>query len=180
VNRRAAALVAASAVGALAFATPGLAGSEYKNKYPDVTQSVACGDDGDVVTYAGPLKMWPPNHKLQLTTVTATEGEDGDPLDEVTLELVPDVLDAAGGDGGPNHDPDFAYAEGDATPGMASGTGSAAEDLFLRAERSGKGEGRVYTITFNATFDNGLPTEDCTGSFTVEVPHDMRGGADWK
>ena len=181
-NRRIAGVLAASAAGAIAFATPGLAGSEYKNKYPSATQTVECGDDGDVVEYHGPSKMWPPNHKLQGVAIEAIEGDDADPTDEVTLAIQPDVVDSAGGDGGPQHDPDFAYEEGDTTPGAASGTGRASEGLQLRAERSGKGEGRTYNIPFEATFDNGLPgvNEPCTGTFTVTVPHDMRGGADWK
>lgn len=178
-NRRLAGVLAASAAGAFAFAAPSLAGSEYKNKYDSPGASVACGDDGDVVNYYGPLKMWPPNHKLQPVAVEAIEGEDGDPTDNVTLTIQPDVVDAAGGDGGPNHDPDFAYEEGDTTPGAASGTGSAEEGLALRAERSGKGTGRTYNIPFEATFDNGTD-EACVGSFTITVPHDMRGGADWK
>ena len=180
-NRRIAGVLAASAAGAIAFATPGLAGSDYKNKYDSPGASVACGDDGDVVNYYGPLKMWPPNHKMQPVAVEAIEGDDADPADNVTLTIQPDVDDAVGGDGGPQHDPDFAYEEGDTTPGAASGPGAAEEGLALRAERSGKGDGRTYTIPFEATFDSGLPTNEvCTGTFTITVPHDMRGGADWK
>ncbi len=42
--------------------------------------------------------------------------------------------------------------------------------IYLRAERSGKSNGRIYTITYRAT--------DCAGnssaaSTTVTVPHDM-------
>ena len=42
--------------------------------------------------------------------------------------------------------------------------------IYLRAERSGKSDGRVYTLTYQAT--------DCAGntstaSATVTVPHDM-------
>jgi len=39
----------------------------------------------------------------------------------------------------------------------------------LRAERSGKGNGRVYTISFTATSQGGA----CNGSVTVCVPHDQ-------
>ena len=43
--------------------------------------------------------------------------------------------------------------------------------IFLRAERSGKSDGRIYTLIYQAT--------DCSGnkaitSATVNVPHDMR------
>ncbi|MPY85111.1 MAG: hypothetical protein GEV00_17720 [Actinophytocola sp.] len=53
----------------------------------------------------------------------------------------------------------------------------------LRSERSGKGEGRTYTINWAAEFDNG--SKSCTSMeagqapFTIVVPHDMRGGRDW-
>jgi hypothetical protein len=38
----------------------------------------------------------------------------------------------------------------------------------LRAERSGTGSGRVYTITYKATDASG---NYATGSVTIEVPH---------
>ena len=186
-NRRVAGLLAATSVGALAFATPGLAGSEFKNKYDSATLTRDCGD-GDTVAYFGPAKLWPPNHKLQDVTVTATDGESANPTDavsnETTLTLA-DITpeDVAGGDGGPNHDPDVFFPNGPA----ATGDPSATVPLQLRSERSGKGEGRTYTIHWAATFDGANPAgNSCTSMdedqspFTVFVPHDMRGGADWK
>lgn len=156
----------------MAFSVPGLAGPEFKNKYESTTLSRDCGD-GDTVTYGGPEKMWPPNHKMQDVSVTAT---DSDGAGETTITATPAVTDTAGGDGGPNHDPDW-------TPGdlVATDDGSATVDFQLRSERSGKGEGRTYTINWEAVFDD----KTCTSSdadqtpFTVFVPHDMRGGRDW-
>ena len=171
------AALAVAAVAGFAFVGPGQADSG--NKYEDTTATRDCGD-GNLVTYAGPLKLWPPNHKLVDASITATEG-DADPLDgDVTLTVAPTLTDAVGGDGGPNHDPDWSFPGGM----VSSGTGSATVDFQLRAERSGKGEGRTYTLDWLATFDNGL--EECSSMdsgqspFTVFVPHDMRGGADWK
>jgi hypothetical protein len=46
-------------------------------------------------------------------------------------------------------------------------------DFLLRAERMGRGEGRVYTITYAATDESGNAAAASTG---VEVPHDHRGG----
>lgn len=157
-----------------AVVVPGWAGPEFKNKYGDSTVVRDCGE-GDKVTYAGPEKMWPPNHKLQNVSVTAVDG-DGD---MVALELADNVTDAAGGDGGPNHDPDVVYPNGPA----AQGTGSATVPVQLRSERSGRGDGRTYTINWVAEFDNG--SKVCTSMdagqapFTIVVPHDMRGGRDW-
>lgn len=84
------------AVASFAVVVPGWAGPEFKNKYAETTVVRDCGE-GDTVTYAGPEKMWPPNHKLQNVSVTATDG-DGD---NVTLEVADNVTDVAGGDGGP-------------------------------------------------------------------------------
>ncbi|HEV7629057.1 MAG TPA: putative Ig domain-containing protein, partial [Streptomyces sp.] len=45
--------------------------------------------------------------------------------------------------------------------------------VFLVAERSAKGDGRVYTITVTCTDPSG---NAATGRTTVLVPHDRRGG----
>ena len=177
-SARTAGLVGLTAtVAALALAAPGLAGG---NKFATVTDSRDCGN-GDTVALNGPLKLWPPNHKMVDEPVTATDASG----DQVTLTLTPSVTDATGGDGGPTHDPDWQLADG--TTGdtfTATGSGSATAALQLRAERSGKGDGRTYTIGWTATFDNGSKSCASTDSgqtpFTITVPHDMRGGASWK
>ncbi len=158
-----------SVLSALAVALPSSAGG---NKYASVTDSRDCGD-GDVVNWVGPIKLWPPNHKFVLETVTAVAGNSGD---QVTLTLQPTVTDVAGGDGGPNHDPDYTPEDPAAT-----GTGSASVALNLRAERSGKGDGRTYTIDWEAQFGDKTCTSKDSGQspFVVTVPHDMRGGRDW-
>lgn len=165
-NRRIVTLLAIGGAGAMAFAVPGMAGNEFKNKYDDTSASQDC--DGDTVTYDGPLKMWPPNHKMQDVSVTATD-DDGEGT--VTITITPSVTDVAGGDGGPNHDPDY-------TPEDPAGTGdgTATADFQLRSERSGKGEGRTYTIDWVATFDDHecSSVDDGHDPFTVTVPHDMR------
>ncbi|MDQ1694779.1 MAG: hypothetical protein QOJ03_132 [Frankiaceae bacterium] len=167
-------------VAALALATgialPTMAGSG--NKYASTESVRDCGS-GDTVTLVGPLKLWPPNHKFVDEPVTA---RDGDGTSNVTISVYPTITDAEGGDGGPQHDPDANASQ--SAPLTDSGAGSATAALQLRAERSGKGEGRTYDINWTATFDNGSKTcASGTGGqtpFTVTVPHDMRGGADWK
>ena len=176
---RFAALAGASLLGATLFAGAGTAGPGFMNKYPSTTVTMDCGG-GDTVTYTGPLKMWPPNHKLQDVSVIATDGGDDNGSDQTNLTATITLTDASGGDGGPNHDPDY-------TPGELADSGdpSAEVPFFLRSERSGKGDGRTYTINWAATFDGGskeCSSEDGGGrtSFVVTVPHDMRGGANWK
>lgn len=170
-------LAVAPALGLALLVLPVHADSSFNNKYSDTMVTRDCGDS-DTVVYDGPLKMWPPNHKLQSTSVTATDGGD-DNGDGTTLSLTDAITDFAGGDGGATHDPDVMYPNGPS----ASGNGSATVDVQLRSERSGRGEGRTYTINWVATFDDGEKT--CTSAdegqspFTVTVPHDMRGGRDW-
>jgi hypothetical protein len=83
-------------VGALGVAVPGFAGG---NKYDAVTDSRDCGS-GDTVALNGPLKLWPPNHKFVPEPVTAA---DSDPTSQVSLTITPTLTDAAGGDGGAQH-----------------------------------------------------------------------------
>ena len=54
---------------------------------------------------------------------------------------------------------------GDTTPDAA--TGSAADQVLLRAERDRQGDGRVYRIAFSASDGQG---GSCTGTATVSVP----------
>jgi hypothetical protein len=168
----------AALVGALAAAAPSSAGG---NKYAAQSVVVDCGD-GDTVALNGPLKLWPPNHKMIDEPVTATDADGSGP---VTMTVRPVVTDAAGGDGGPNHDPDFnpTTEGGDTVVGTDDDNdGVAVAGLQLRAERSGKGDGRTYTVHWTADFgDKSCTSEDGSHDpFVITVPHDMRGGADWK
>lgn len=104
-----------------------------------------------------PQVLWPPNHKLVEVefTVTASDVCDAD----LTWELVSVV----------SNEPDNGLGDGD-TPDDIQGDdpGSADSMIRLRAERSGTGEGRVYTATFAATDCSGNTTE---ASANVYVPH---------
>jgi hypothetical protein len=176
-HRRLGIILALAAIAGFAIVGPTNADNAFKNKYSTTTATRDCGN-GDHVDYAGPLKLWPPNHKLQTVTVSATDGGEDPPSDQTTILVTPAVADVAGGDGGTKHDPDFT------TQPPVPGSPTAHQDVALRSERSGKGEGRTYTLNWTATFDGGLRT--CSSSdqgqspFIVTVPHDMRGGADWK
>ena len=50
--------------------------------------------------------------------------------------------------------------------------GPAGDQVELRAERSGRGDGRVYRISFKV--EDGLGGE-CSGTALLGVPHDQRG-----
>lgn len=160
------AVIGLGVVAAIGVSVPGFAGG---NKYASIEDSREC--DNGVVNWVGPIKLWPPNHKFVNETVTAVADDSGE---TVTLTLIPTVTDATGGDGGANHDPDYTPEEP-----FASGTGSASVDLALRAERSGRGDGRTYTIDWVAeigeeTCASNTSTTDDRTPFVVTVPHDMR------
>jgi hypothetical protein len=70
----------------------------------------------------------------------------------------------ADGQGDGAFEPDFEVIEVDSVNGFIR--------LNLRAERSGKGDGRVYTITVTATDTSG--NETMAETF-VEVPHNRKG-----
>lgn len=154
---------------AIVALTTGSAGAGG-NKYEDVEKVVGC--DGGTITYEGPEKLWPPNHKLIPIEITATAD---DPDDEVTLttEGAHNEIDAEG-----NEAPGSGNTQTDVDPPTASdsGTGSASVAHGVRAERAGTGDGRTYSIEAVATFGD----QQCMTSFGITVPHDQRGGADWK
>jgi hypothetical protein len=114
-------------------------------------------DEGDVSGPTGnisvsPAYIWPPNHEMVNITVTPDITDAN--LDTVAITSIT------------SDEPDNGLGDGDTT-GDTAITG----DLTgaVRAERSGKGDGRTYTVTVTAT--------DCAGNetdftATVEVPHD--------
>jgi hypothetical protein len=58
--------------------------------------------------------------------------------------------------------------DGDTSPDAV--LGPASNQVSLRAERSGTGDGRVYRLAVTATDSLGLT---CEGTVTVAVPHDQ-------
>jgi hypothetical protein len=93
---------------------------------------------------ADPSSLWPPNKHLRAVSLSAATDPDGD---AVTLRVT-----------GVTHD-----------EGGAAGWQAAASDdqVQVRAERDAKGDGRVYTIAFEATDEHGV---SCAGETTVTVP----------
>ena len=96
--------------------------------------------------------LWPPNHKMVAVTVTASASD----LAGVTSLKIINVTSS---------EPDNGLGDGD-TAGDIVITG--AMTVNLRAERSGKGNGRTYTITVEARDAAGNAT---TRTTTVVVPN---------
>jgi len=114
----------------------------------------------DINISLAPALLWPPNHRLMdiEATVTAT-----DACGSTTVELITIT----------SNEPDDGPGDG-ATTGdiQAAVVGSADFDFALRAERSGDGNGRVYTVVYTAT--DGAGNQASTSSIVV-VPHDQGG-----
>ncbi|MFH1147046.1 MAG: choice-of-anchor Q domain-containing protein [Pseudomonadota bacterium] len=100
--------------------------------------------------------LWPPDHKLVPIGITGVSDPDNDP---VTIAITGVTQD----------EPVNGLGDGDTGPDAVI-QGST---VLIRAERSGKGNGRVYCISFTATDSQG---GSCSGSVTVGVPHDKKPG----
>lgn len=116
------------------------------NEPPDTSQA-----------YASPDCLWPPNHQMVTVSILGVTDPDGDPVTIAITSITSDEPTASDkGSGGAKHSPD------------ASGVGT--DTASIRAERSGKSDGRVYVINFTA--DDGKGGES-NGSVTVKVSHDQ-------
>jgi hypothetical protein len=104
-----------------------------------------------------PARLSPPNHKLVpiTATVVATDTCDGSPVVWL-VSITSNEADNGGGDGDTTDD----------IQGESFGTDD--RQFLLRSERSGKGSGRVYTITYSATDASGNTT---VRQAIVTVPH---------
>jgi hypothetical protein len=119
------------------------------NRSPDCSAAVA-----------DPGTLWPPNHKFRTVTVGGVSDPDGD---QVTVTVTGVTQDEALN----------GLGDGDTSPDAA--TGPSSNQVFVRAERSGTGDGRVYHVAFTASDGKG---GTCSGVVTVGVPHDQgpKGG----
>lgn len=101
---------------------------------------------------AKPSVLWPPNHKLIPVKIIGVS----DPEDLSTTITVTAVT---------QDEPVRGLGDGDMSPdAVVQGQG-----VLLRAERSGRNNGRVYVVTFTAADKLG---GSCQGTVTVTVPHD--------
>jgi hypothetical protein len=105
-------------------------------------------------TAEGPGNIWPPNHKFEPVKVKNVKDPEGNGVDIVITGIFQDEATLMLGSGSTAID---AYGVGTST-------------AWVRAERSGLGDGRLYIINFTATDSNGA---SCTGTVFAGVPHDQ-------
>jgi hypothetical protein len=145
-----------------------MASNTYARGTPSATVSVtATDDDGGSTTRSitrtlnrapsctavtsSVAKLWPPNHALHLIVLRGATDADGDALAYAITSVRQDEPTNGTGDG------DTAIDAVNAGPGA----------VRLRAERSGGGNGRVYTIAFTVADGKG---GSCAGTVRVTVP----------
>jgi uncharacterized repeat protein (TIGR01451 family) len=99
--------------------------------------------------------LWPPNHKLENVTVNYNV-TDNCPLPPNSCTLSVTSNEPINGTGDGNTSPDWIILD--------------AHHVQLRAERAGKGNGRIYTITITCIDSSGNSSSQ---SVEVNVPHDQ-------
>lgn len=103
-------------------------------------------------------KLWPPNHKM----VRVAQGVYAiDDNDDPTLTISVSSNESLNAPGDGNTDSDWQVVEHD----------DGSFDIYLRAERAGKGDGRVYTITADAVDGAGNESQALV---TVSVPKSQK------
>ena len=110
-------------------------------------------NDPPVCTLAQPsvVSLWPPNHIMVPVTIMGVT----DPNNQaITFTFTAVTQD----------EPVKGLGDGDTSPDAAV----SGNQILLRAERSGTGNGRVYAVHFTATDDQGA---SCSGTVKVSVPH---------
>jgi hypothetical protein len=115
---------------------------------------------------ATPSVLKPPNHKMVLITPTITVSDNCDPNPVVVLTSI--TMNE--GEETNTYDPNYDSTVGD---GHTLNDIHIDEngDIYLRAERSGTGTGRIYTIIYTVT---DASSNSASASATVTVPHDQK------
>jgi hypothetical protein len=108
--------------------------------------------------FVEPAQIWPPNHHFVPVAIRGVVDPDGDPFTLTITGITQD--EPVQGHGSGNTSPD------------ALGVGD--ETAQIRAERSGQGDGRVYSISFLARDANNL---ESTGTVKTSVPETRNAAA---
>jgi hypothetical protein len=119
----------------------------------NVTVTVIDTTPPEVNATATPSMLWPPNHKYVEVHVNVSVYDVCDPSPTLTFVSIA------------SNEPENAKGDGNTVGDIVIVNNFT---FNLRAERSGTGSGRIYTITYQATDASG---NTAMASVTVEVPH---------
>jgi hypothetical protein len=112
-----------------------------------------------VAMVVSPTRLWPPNHTMHVVARGVSASDVCDPAPALRFSITSD-------------EPENGLGDGDTAPDWAvQAAGASVADVLVRAERSGLGNGRVYTISATATDRAGNGSSAATG--TVTVPHNQ-------
>lgn len=100
--------------------------------------------------------LWPPDHKMVSVSIAVTATDAGDPMPACSITGVT------------SNEPVNGLGDGDTAPDWQFNPNSLV--VNLRAERGGRGSGRIYTITVTCADKSGNVSSKAT---TVTVPHDQ-------
>jgi hypothetical protein len=127
----------------------------------DVTVTVEDSQAPVLRARANPFVLWPPNHEMRRVTVDLRARDRCGDEEDLQVELV----------SAESNEPDNGRGDGNTTNDIQDAQiGEDDRSVLLRAERSGGGDGRVYTLTYRATDGAGNQTEV---EVLVHVPHDF-------
>jgi hypothetical protein len=130
-----------------------------KTSTDEVTIQIVDTQPPRVALRVSPSTIWPPNHKLVNVHATVRVDDCG----PVTVTLVSVS----------SNEPDDGLGDGDTVDDIQGvDPGTADYDFKVRAERSGTGSGRVYTVIYKVVDSVGLET---IATAWVNVPHDQGG-----
>lgn len=105
-----------------------------------------------------PTRLWPPNHTMHLVASNVTASDACDPKPALVVTVT-------------SNEPVNGLGDGDTAPDWSvEQDGAGLVDVWVRAERSGLGEGRVYSLSAVATDGSGNGT---SSAGTVRVPHNQ-------
>ena len=115
-------------------------------------------------------EIWPPNHKMVLAAVVYPAGKPiSEPPGTIKKIIIEEPIEKRVSVRVKSNEPEDGTGDGDTAPDWELVYNvDKTVDVFLRAERSGLGDGRIYTIT--ASYGNNRETA------TVTVPESMGSG----
>lgn len=127
----------------------------------DVTITIVDTTPPELAFMVEDTELWPPNHKMRLVAsgISISDIADSSP----TLDIAVTSNEHVNGRGDGNTDSDWNIID----------NGDGTFDVEVRAERSGNGNGRTYTITIGGADASGNTVEE---TIEVTVPHSKKGG----